>query len=124
MTGPMAKEETYHLSNIIKHYAHARAKHPHFCDWARPDAESDKDRERVECGLAYARRRLADAIERRNLGWDDILDCEMWEVFDALVNGDTAHAVEGCYDMIAVLLRTIDVLEGRQPLGKPEGGAE
>lgn len=44
----------------------------------------------------------------------------MWEVFEALVSGDKTHAVEELYDCVAVLLRTIDVLEGRQKLGKPE----
>ena len=32
----------------------------------------------------------------------------------------TAAAVEELYDVIAVLLRTIDVIEGRYKLGKPE----
>lgn len=43
---------------------------------------------------------------------------------DAIANGNTAHAVEECYDAISVLLRTIDVLEGRQKLGKPETKGE
>jgi uncharacterized protein YabN with tetrapyrrole methylase and pyrophosphatase domain len=51
--------------------------------------------------------------------WNEVLDCECWEVAEALANGDTAHAVEELYDCVAVLLRTIDVLEGRQKLGKP-----
>ena len=33
---------------------------------------------------------------------------------------EAAAAVEECYDAIAVLLRVIDVLEGRQPLGRPD----
>ena len=123
MNGPITTEETYHISNILKHYAHAREKHPYFCDWVKPDATNDKDTKRVASGLAYVRKRLKDAIDRHNLGWDDLLDCEVWEVLDALVKGDTAHAVEECYDAIAVLIRTIDVLEGRQKLGKPKEGA-
>lgn len=35
-----------------------------------------------------------------------------------------AAAVEECYDTIAVLLRMVDVLEGRQKLGKPNKGAK
>lgn len=45
------------------------------------------------------------------------------EVCNAIARGDNAHAVEECYDTIAVLLRMVDVLEGRQCLGKPEKGA-
>lgn len=48
-----------------------------------------------------------------------ILECEMAEVHEAYARGEMAHAVEECYDAIAVLLRTIDVLEGRQAFGDP-----
>ena len=54
--------------------------------------------------------------------WDTLLNCEVWEVHDALLRGDNANAVEKCYDAIAVLLRVVDVIEGRQPLGNPNGG--
>ena len=54
--------------------------------------------------------------------WDTLLNCEVWEVHDALFRGDNAHAVEECYDAIAVLLRVVDVIEGRQALGKPQEG--
>ena len=125
MNGPITTEETNHVSNILKHYAHAKEKHPYFCDWAGPDASNAKDREKVDMCLGRARERLASATRCNKVGWDDILDCEVWEIFDALINGDTANAVEECYDAIAVLLRTIYVLEGRQKLGKPETkGAE
>lgn len=120
MNGPITTAETYHISNIIKHYAHVKEKHPYFCDWVMPDTTSEYDRKRVESGLKYTRKRLADATKRGTRGWDDILDCKMWEVFDALVRGDRAQAVEELYDCIAILLRVIDVLEGRQKLGKPE----
>ena len=116
-------EFSRHIDRAARHYRHAREKHPYFCDWIGPDAAKKIDVERVRACLAKCRARVVDAIERRNLGWDDLLDCEVWEVFDALIKGDKAQAVEECYDAIAVLLRTIDVLEGRQALGK-EGGAE
>ena len=51
--------------------------------------------------------------------WDTLLNCGVWEVHDALLHGDNAHAVDECYDAIAVLLRVVDVIEGRQALGKP-----
>lgn len=119
MTGEM-------INAIIGAYDHAREKHPYFCDWLKPDATSDADMMRVAIGLSKARARVADAITAHNVGWDDLLDCEVWEILDALASGDTARAVAECYDAIAVLLRTVDVLEGRQPLGNPakKGGAK
>jgi len=44
----------------------------------------------------------------------------VWEATEALANGDKAQAVEELYDCISVLLRTVDVLEGRQKLGRPK----
>jgi hypothetical protein len=121
---PITTEETYHVSNILKHYAHAKEKHPYFCDWIKPDAADCDDVRRVTNGLAYTRKRVSDAIDCHNVGWDDLLDCEVWEVFDALVSGDTAHAIEELYDCIAVCLRTIDALKGWQKLGRPETKGE
>ena len=121
------KHETFtstHAVRILEHYARAREQHPYFCDWAGPDPSEKNDRDRVLACLAKVRERVADAVERRGLGWDDLLDCEVWEVFDAQVRGDKSAAVEELYDAIAVLLRTIDVLEGRQKLGRPEKEAE
>ena len=120
MNGPITTEEVYHISNILKHYAHAKEKHPYFCDWIKPDAADGDDVRRVTNGLAYVRKRVSDAIDCHNVGWDDLLDCEVWEVLDALVSGDTAHAIDELYDCIAVCLRVIDVLKGWQKLGRPK----
>ena len=108
------------LKRVRQHYAHAREKHPYFCDWVDSETTSFKIKQAISDRLALCRERNKLSSERGTLGWDDILDCEMWEVFEALASGDKAHAVEELYDMVAVLLRTIDVLEGRQKLGKPE----
>lgn len=120
MNGPITTEETYHISNIIKHYAHAREKHPYFCDWIGPTNKSPCDVERVKKQLAISRRCIKRNMKLGRLGWDDILDCEVWEVFDALVRGDRAQAVEELYDCAVVCLLAIDVIEGRQALGKPQ----
>lgn len=109
-----------HDDRVRAHYAHAREKHPYFCDWVAPKETVADIKLKIARHLEWYRNRLKADIERGTLGWDNLLDCEMWEVFDALANGDRAHAVEELYDMIAVCLRTIDVLEGRQKLGKPE----
>lgn len=41
-------------------------------------------------------------------------------MLNAIVYCDIENAINEAYDVIAVLLRVIDVLEHRQPLGKPK----
>lgn len=121
MTTRQAKHDytKHHADRISAHYRHAREKHPYFCDWVKPDFATASEKTRIADVLAVVRNRITYGIEHRSLGWEDLLDCELWEVFNALAKGDTAHAIEEVYDMIAVCLRAIDVLEGRQKLGKP-----
>lgn len=107
-SGTMAEFDSLHSNSICKHYAHAREKHPYFCDWIGPTNKSPCDVERVKKQLAISRRCIKRNMKLGRLGWDDILDCEVWEL----------------YDCAAVLLRTIDVIEGRQKLGKPETKGE
>lgn len=113
-----------HDRRIEAHYKHAREKHPYFCDRLLPDWPIDKIKSRVAVNLECARSNIKAEVRDRNLTWNELADCEMCEAAEAMANGDTAHAVEELYDVIAVLLRTIDVLEGRQTLGKQEEGAE
>ena len=110
-----------HAHRITDHYLHAREKHPYFCDRMLPDWPKYKMRCRITNNLQHSRLRIKAGIRKHNLMWNEIADCEVWEATEAMLNGDTAHAVEECYDVIAVCLRTIDVLEGRRKLGKPEG---
>ena len=112
MNGLITTEETYHVSNIIKHYAHAKEKHPYFCDGILSPVEDYKR------ALANQRTRLAAAKSCRMVAACDLIDCELLEAYVEVANGKNARAVEECYDAISVLLRTIDVLEGRQKLGK------
>lgn len=127
----MTNEETRldfiekHAPRALYHYDHAKEKHPYFCDWVMPNNGTPEEiKNKIATTLTRARRDIRDGINDHVLGWDVLLNSEVWEVFDALIRGDTAAAVEELYDCIAVLLRTIDVLEGRQALGKPKGGAE
>ena len=102
-------------SRIWAHYDHAREKHPHFCD------ELTRWEQHAAMLLEYeSRRNLATRVEIGDFGADDVLQCELAELMNAVLNGHTADAIEEAYDCIAVLLRVIDVLEGRQQLGKPE----
>ncbi len=104
-----------HDGRVAKHYAHAREKHPYFCDMITCMSKTS-----VNMHLKHLRSILAAGIEYGCVEASTVLSCEIYEAFQAYARGDTAHAVEECYDAIAVLLRTIDVLEGRQKLGRPK----
>jgi hypothetical protein len=121
----------FHTYRIARHYAHAREKHPYFCDRIAPVDLDKEDKEGLADYRESVKRHLSDIrsdievlIKKGDLNWDNLALCELWEVDEAIANGDTAAAVEELYDACAVLLRTIDVLEGRQTLGKQEGTAQ
>ena len=95
---------------IWAHYDHAREKHPHFCDRLTPTSS----RTDTALMLPMLRKTIKALASRGALGWDTLLECEKWEVFDAIDKGDTTAAVEECYDCIAVLLRVIDALEEQE----------
>ena len=114
------------IAKISEHYEHAKRKHPYFCDGLRPrDVDTGNkmsarinERMRSHNMMKIAKDKIyTDGCLGVRL-WDTVLKSELWEIRDAINNDDTAHAVEECYDAIAVLLRIKDVLEGRQKLGK------
>ena len=110
---------------IAEHYCHAKRKHPYFCDVCSPNWMTiEHQKKTIAYALNMSRIDISDDIARGRLMWDTLLNCEVWEVHDALLRGDNAHAVEECYDAIAVLLRVVDVIEGRQELGKPRKGSK
>lgn len=133
----MTNEETRldfierHAPRALYHYVHACEKHPYFCDAIAPIDLDEEDEEGLADYREAVKRHLSDMrsdikvlIKKGELTWNDLVLCELWEVDEAIANGDTAHAIEECYDVIAVMLRTIDVLEGRQKLGKQETKGE
>lgn len=109
------------IEKIREHYEHAKEKHPYFCDklnyYTKKGADND---------LSFYREFLKIGIEDESVAVRDVLACELAEMHREIVYGNTAAAVEECYDAIAVLLRVVDVLEGRQALGDPakKGGAK
>ena len=110
------------VTKIAEHYCHAKLKHPYFCDVCSPSWLTIGQRKKtIAYALKMSRMDIQDDIARGRLMWDTLLNCEVWEVHDALLRGDNAHAVEECYDAIAVLIRVVDVIEGRQTLGNPNG---
>lgn len=111
---------------IAAHYEHAKAKHPYFADtvgWFDPDEKDNAFRqENVRSAhryLSYKRGMLEHSYEIHNVRGTAVLECEIGEIEAAIAMNDKDHAVEECYDAIALLLRMVDVLEGRQALGKP-----
>lgn len=104
------------VEKIAEHYRHAVKKHPYFCDrfWCEVSGINLKE------DLLVKRALLKLAMLGDCVSTDLVLSCEIAEVFDAYASGDTAAAVAECYDCIAVQLRMVDVLEGRQKLGKPD----
>ena len=115
-----------HLKQVIRHYRHAREKHPYFAD-ALILAATQK---RADIMLSEFRDQLKREIADGECYAETVMLCELWEVMDALKQGESGRAVAELYDAIAVLLRMVDVLEGRQKLGgadgqkQLEGGAE
>ena len=111
------------VSAIERHYEHAKEKHPYFCDILRPKFYTeDQARRRCANELEDCRDLISEMASESRLQWDVLLNCEVWEAHEAIANDDNFAAVEECYDAIAILLRVIDVLEGRQELGNPKEG--
>ena len=108
-----------HAARIAAHYDHARAKHPRFADLFYRGEKKESFKGFADYLLYKWREAVATGIERNDLDAISVLMCEMAETIHAYAHGNKAAAVEECYDAIAVLLRMVDVLEGRQALGDP-----
>lgn len=111
-----------HKTHIEKHWLHAKEKHPYFCDGLLPTrVPNSMTKEEIDAQIAgnlrFMRKRLMHGAKLGNLMWNEVLNCEVWEAMEALANGDMDSAKEELYDCVAVLLRTIDVLNGMQELG-------
>ena len=104
---------------IAEHYCHARRKHPYFADLMFLD---ENDVEEAKRNLRIVRTLLSVELKVGKICAETLVDCEVSEICDAIARGHNAHAVDECYDAIAVLPRMVDVLEGRQELGKPKEG--
>lgn len=96
--------------NCAEHYMKAVEKHPYFADllFYPADVKSAKsDLTMRRHILKLLKKPIAEAVLR----------CEISEAVYSFAQGDKAHAIDELYDAIAVLMRMIAVLEGKQKLG-------
>lgn len=109
------------IDKIREHYEHAKKKHPYFCDVLDRFLLSSSEYafKHTEKNLKFIRTDLFSQIRCGLVDAMTVLNCEEREIEYAIVRGEVKNAVEECYDAIAVLLRMVDVLEGRQALGDP-----
>ena len=108
-----------HAKRIFEHYAHAREKHPYFCDFD-PMMSTRDFAKKMKVQLDNARSGIEISKECGEVEWIDLLECEKFEAVVAMSNSDKAKSVDELYRCAVVCLRTIDVIEGRQKLGKQE----
>ena len=108
--------------NAALHFAKALRKHPRFADALFNDYEKYCYSE--EEALVIAEDDLKD--ERNNISvmeknshidvWS-LLSCEFLDAYVEHLKGDKAACVDELYDAVAVLMRMIAVVEGKQKLG-------
>lgn len=115
MTQELTPVEVDMLAKVAIHYRHAKEKHPYFCDKVTNAYWNLED---VQDNLARIRRNIKQDIKLHDIQALSLLVCEFMEFEEAWTRSDNSAAVGECYDAIAVLLRIIDVIEGRQKLGK------
>ena len=102
--------------NAALHYAKALRKHPRFADALFGDDAADDAQDVLD-----AMRRELDYLAKNN--WLDasaLATCEICEAQLANAHGDKAACVDELYDAVAVMMRMIAVVEGKQKLGGEE----
>ena len=98
------------------HYAKALRKHPRFAD----SLFSEDEKENARGALEQARREIDYLAKHNWLDGDSLTQCEIAEAQLSYVRGDAAACVDELYDAVAVLMRMIAVVEGKQKLGGEE----
>ena len=107
------------VAAIERHYNYAKEKHPYFCDMVTRDLWTVKD---IQDNIKRIRQYIEQDIARHEVEAMSLLICETREFEEAMTLKNTEAAIEELYDVIVVCMRIIDVLEGRQELGKPKKG--
>lgn len=107
------------LEAIARHYEHACAKHPFFADAFVPSfGDAVLTAQYYAGGLAAWRSCVEAKFKNGSATCNDVLQCEIAEIYDAYCKGEVEHAIEEIFDSIAVLVRMLDVLRGTQKLGR------
>ena len=103
------------------HFAKALRKHPRFADtlfdWRELTHPFSGVATLAQSRLKSCRRSVATGEQYHRLIANDLLGCEIAEAFAAHEQGDKAACVDELYDAVAVLMRMIAVVEGKQRLG-------
>jgi hypothetical protein len=50
--------------------------------------------------------------------WNEILNENVWEATTHMAFDENTEAIDSLYDAMVTIMRTLDVLEGRQELGR------
>ena len=110
--------------NAAIHYAKAMRKHPRFADalfdWRELTHPFSGVSTLAQSRLKSCRRSVATGEQYHRLIAGDLLNCEIAEAFAAHEQGNAAETVSELYDTVAVLMRMIAVVEGKQKLGGAE----
>jgi len=105
---------------LKKLYAKTISDSPYFCDQMLPTQPRDEIRIVAVKIRNAARHRVAKGIEDGNLMWNEILNENVWEATTHMAFGENTEAIDSLYDAMVTIMRTVDVLEGTQALGKPD----
>ena len=97
--------------NAASHFLKAVRKHPRFAD----ELHGLPNREMIEFYLAECRDILDSKRQHSKVFATDLLQCEILEAWCAPNKQET---ISELYDAVAVLMRMIAVVEGKQKLGK------
>ena len=104
------------------HFLKALRKHLRFADalfdWRELTHPFSGVATLAQSRLKSCRRSVATGEQYHRLIANDLLGCEIAEAFAANARGDKAACVDELYDAVAVLMRMIAVVEGKQRLGK------
>ncbi len=109
-----------HLAAL--HYAKALCKHPRFADRLFDPHDQEFAARSPDIMLANWHKIIKECEKDGILGACMLLNSELDEACVPYVKGDKSACVEELYDAVAVLMRMIAVVEGKQTLGGKEAG--
>lgn len=98
----MKKTSMWRIAEIVRHYEHAKEKHPVFADVLTHSLTTSAKRYKRLRDEAHANGECSPL---------QVFLAEYAEVLEAIAVEDKAQAVYECYDCIAVLLRLVDMIE-------------